>query len=266
MVRALRPAGRPKTARIPFSRIAICLLVWPALGCPGMRPTPTPMPALTLDDSPSGCAVVFLPGVLDKPKDFDNHGFAATLDDAGLEVHAVAADAHLAYYRKRTVLDRLHRDVVAPLVTEGRRVWLVGISLGGVGSLMYGNEHRDEIAGMVLLAPFLGDDEVLEEIEAAGGLSGWTPPEVLAEDDVGRKLWSWIREWQGLDPDRRPQIYLGYGESDDFAEANGRLGELLPEGRVFRRPGGHDWKAWKALWRDVIDSGLFDGCGEAASP
>ncbi len=223
-----------------------------------MRATTVPMGSLTLNASNSNCSVIFLPGVLDKPKDFDRHGFADGVRDAGLDLHLVAADAHLAYYREQTVLDRLHQDLVGPLVDQGQKVWLVGISLGGVGSLLYSRDHRQQIEGLVLLAPFLGEDDVIEEIRAEGGPLAWTPPEVLKEDDVGRKLWSWIREWHSLE--ERPEIYLGYGQADDFAPANAMLANLLEEDHVALHPGDHNWKAWVPLWKQLAGSGIFEGC------
>ncbi len=247
--------GLPRFSRV-FTLVVLCLLLG---GCPGMRPTTIPMGSMTLQASSSSCSVVFLPGVLDKPKDFDRRGFADVARDAGLDLHLVAADAHLAYYRERTAILRLRQDLVQPLVDQGQKVWLVGISLGGVGSLLYSREHPEDLEGVVMLAPFLGEDEVIEEVRSAGGPLAWTPPETLAEDDVGRKVWSWIRTWHGLEGDR-PDFYLGYGEADDFASANRMLAELLDENHVATHPGGHDWKAWVPLWRELAESGIFEGC------
>ena len=239
--------------------IVLCLFLG---GCPGMRPTTVPMGSMTLQPSSSNCSVIFLPGVLDKPKDFERHGFARVAREAGLDLHLVAADAHLAYYRERSAILRLRQDLIQPLIDQDQKVWLVGVSLGGVGSLLYSRNHPSDIEGIVLLAPFLGDDEVIEEIRAAGGPLDWTPPEQIAEDDVGRKVWSWIRTWHGLDQDR-PDFYLGYGESDDFAPSNGMLAELLDEQHVALHPGGHNWKAWVPLWKQLAESGIFEGCGGA---
>jgi len=39
----------------------------------------------------------------------------------------------------------------------GKRIWLVGTSLGGHGALLYLSEHPRDIYATVVLAPFLAD-------------------------------------------------------------------------------------------------------------
>jgi pimeloyl-ACP methyl ester carboxylesterase len=167
----------------------------------------------------------------------------------------VAVDAHLGYYYKRTIVDRLRQDVIAPARKRYDRIWLAGISLGGTGSLLYAAEHPEDVDGLVLLAPFLGEDKVIAEVEAAGGLQGWKTPEPLAADDFQRRLWFWL---QGATrPPARIPIYLGWGRDDSFARANGLLARELPPDHVFTASGGHDWKAWTALWTDFVHTGAL---------
>ncbi len=59
--------------------------------------------------------------------------------DAGLTADIVAADAHLGYYERRVVHIRIDEDVIAAGTRSGpRRVWLAGISLGGLGCGRHG--------------------------------------------------------------------------------------------------------------------------------
>ena len=100
--------------------------------------------------------------------------------------------------------------------------------------------------GLMLLAPFLGEEAIAREITSAGGLKTWEPGEV-AEDDYQRKLWQWVRRY-ALEGSGSPIVYLGYGEQDSFAPANQLLAEALPKERVLTTTGGHDWHTWKRLW------------------
>ncbi|MEM9556618.1 MAG: alpha/beta hydrolase-fold protein [Acidobacteriota bacterium] len=227
-----------------------------------MRPTPTPIPQSRLDaaSAPSSCAVVLLPGVFDRPGDFVRRGFIDAATARVPEVALVAPDAHLGYYRKRSILVRLRADVVTPLRAAHEQVWLTGISLGGVGSLLYAREHGDDIAGIFLLAPFLGEDDLIEEIRAAGGVLAWSPKGPPGDDDFAIENWLWLQRWHGSPVQDRPQIWLGYGAADDFAPAAELLAELLAPERILIHPGGHDWDAWTPLWRDFLAAGALDAC------
>lgn len=217
------------------------------------------------------CAVVFLPGSFSYPKAFARHGFDTVLRQRHPEIHMVAANAHMGYYRQRSILVRLAEDVVGPLRRDGYRVWLAGISLGGLGSLLYAKEHGDApdlgIEGLVVMAPFLGDPPLIEEIQAAGGPLQWQPSadaprQLEGRKSVGHVLWPWLADWHEARTAGRagPEIVLAYGLKDGFAPAGEQLAELLPEEDVFTHPAGHDWAAWRPLWQDIVQAGTFDGC------
>lgn len=249
---------RIRPLRLPLL-VAISVL---SSACASLRPAPTPMPVerLAAGAAASRCAVVFLPGRYNRPAAFAKAGFAEALAVRGIDAEVVAPDAHLGYYARRTVLERLHEDVVAPLRAAGReRIWLVGVSMGGTGSLLYVQRYPGEIAGLVELAPYLGEAEVVREVASAGGLASWTAPEVLAEDDFQRSLW---RSLQSIVREGEPSLFLGFGQSDDFAPGHRLLAEALPPARVAALPGGHDWRTWGRLWQAYLDTGeLTTSCG-----
>jgi pimeloyl-ACP methyl ester carboxylesterase len=219
-------------------------------GCARLRPTPAPLRTVRYEGSGQPrTLVVLLPGRYDSPGDFGRAGFPEMAARAGAQVDMVAVDAHLGYYFKRIIVERLHEDVIVPARRRYERIWLVGVSVGGTGSLAYAESHPENVDGIVLLAPFLGE-EVVGEVAAAGGLRGWQPPHPLAPDDYQRRLWAWLKRYEGGSEGEIP-LYLGYGTRDSFARANGLLGEILPEERVFILPGGHDWRTWRALWEDL---------------
>lgn len=225
------------------------LLLAASISCFYLRPAPIPVPILEHRKSASEDLVVFLPGRGGHAEDFEKHGFLQVAQEAGLAADLTAVDAHLAYYMDRSLLTRLKEDVIAPAQKRGKhRIWLVGVSMGGLGALLYAERHPEDVAGVFLLAPYLGDETVLKEIRAAGGLRGWTVPEPLDPKDHQRGVWRWLkRRADGQIPQAFP-IYLGYGAQDRFAPANAMLAASLPPERVFIAEGGHDWPVWRSLW------------------
>jgi pimeloyl-ACP methyl ester carboxylesterase len=226
-------------------------------GC--FRPRPTTVPMRTIEIKPgapgSRSLVVLLPGRFDRPEDFARSGFGELAGRYGVGARIVSADAHLGYYMERTVVDRLRKDVIAPAKAQGvERIWLAGVSLGGTGSILYSIEHPEDVSGITLIAPFLGEEEMRKEIEAAGGLRSWTPPRSLDPTDFQHRIWSWLQR-----SDNRIPIYLGWGTRDRFAAIDGLLGAVLPPDRVFTTPGGHAWKPWRALWERFLATGALRG-------
>ncbi|MBI5543843.1 MAG: alpha/beta fold hydrolase [Deltaproteobacteria bacterium] len=247
------------------------LLFAPALamtissGCAALLPAPTPMASLQYQrqaDQPKRCLLLMLPGRGDRADDYAKHGFIEALQKRPLEVDAVAANAVVGYYARRTLLERLREDVLEPAKAQGyEQVWVVGISMGGLGSLLYAKEHPG-FAGVVLLAPFLGDEAVIEEIEKVGGLGKWAPPAEIARDDYQRDLWRWLK---GAVEKGQPRLLLGFGEQDFMARSHRLLAAALPEGSTFRTEGKHDWGTWSRLWNRLLDdSELARACAAPA--
>jgi pimeloyl-ACP methyl ester carboxylesterase len=196
--------------------------------------------------------VVLLPGRRDRPEDFRRFGWGELARRAGVGARIVAADAHLGYYYRRTVVDRLREDVIAPARARGvDRVWFAGVSLGGTGSILYSIEHPEDVRGVALFAPYLGEEDLRREIEAAGGLAGWTPPQPLDPTDFRRRMWSWLKAGPPI------PVWVGWGTRDKFAPIDGLLGRTLPPERVFTTPGGHDWRAWTRLWERFLETGAL---------
>lgn len=214
----------------------------------------------TYDAAPQPCAhrilLVMLPGAGDRPQDLVEYGFVQALRERGLPVDVVAVDAHVGYYLDRSLSARLMRDIVAPArASKYQRLWFMGISLGGMGSLIYAREPAAEVEGVVLLAPFLGARGTIAEIAGGGGLSRWQPGAIKPDDDE-RSLLAWLKGYQADDP-AVPKIYLGYGSADRYAPASALLAERLPAARVATTDGGHDWATWIRLWRHLLDQDLF---------
>jgi len=252
-------------ALAPVLAIALCA----SWGCSLLvPPARVPMPSKVLRETPaSGCTAILLPGRWDRMERFEEAGFPERAEQAGIDMGLIEAAAHIGYYRERTVVPRLEQDVIGPARSRGTRdLWMVGTSLGGIGSLLYWDAHPDAVAGLVLIAPYLGEDEVLEEIRLAGSLRAWQPPADVAEDDVGHRIWRILKRLLAASSaDSAPPVFLAFGTGDDFAPGHRLLARELPTDRAFERPGGHDWDTWAALWSEVLASG--EVCADAtASP
>jgi pimeloyl-ACP methyl ester carboxylesterase len=222
-------------------------------------PRPAVVPMRTIAHPGAGVAagdlVVFLPGRGDRAEDFEQRGLLAAARKAGLEADVLAVDAHLAYYYKRVIAARLWEDVVLPARARGyRRLWLVGISLGGLGAIALAQEHPDAADGLFVLAPYLGEPELTREIEAAGGLARWSG--APSQRDF-RGVWGSLRGY--ATGEARVPLWLAYGESDRYAYGHRLLASALPRDRVLVAAGGHDWKAWERLWSEFLARGAFPG-------
>ena len=207
--------------------------------------------------------LVMLPSAKARPQDLLQYGFVRALRERGLPIDVVTVDAHLGYYLERSFSKHLTRDIIAPARARNyRRIWFMGISLGGMGSLIYALEHSADIEGVILLAPFLGARGTIAEVERAGGLGGWQPGAIKADDDE-RHLLAWIKAYRS-DAGDLPKIFLGYGTDDRFAAASKILAERLPAAQVVTIQGGHDWATWTRLWQLLLDTDLFSGAKKVA--
>lgn len=207
-------------------------------------------------------ALVMLPGAGDRAPDLVEQGFVRALRDRRLPIDVAVADARSDYYLEQSIVSRLEQDVIGPVRAQGyARIWLMGISLGGLGALSYAREHGAAVEGLVLLAPFLATRGLIAEITRAGGLRAWEP-QTLAAADPERALLEWLRDYRADDP-ALPRIRLGYGSEDRYAPASTLLAGVLPPRQITRIPGGHDWGTWLKLWERVLDDGVFSRDGPA---
>ncbi|GAB4486440.1 MAG: hypothetical protein OHK006_14320 [Thermodesulfovibrionales bacterium] len=228
----------------------LCLAIFSA-GCgPRMRPAAVPIDKVFYGSSENtSTVVVFLPGREDDVNAFECHGFVDAIRQQNISADMVAVDAHLGYYAEKTLADRMKQDVIGPARSAGYdRIWLAGVSMGSLGALLYLKHHPEEIDGVILIGPYLGDNEIIDEIRNAGGLAAWTPGDVGA-DDWQRTLWKGLRDMHGK---KLPPIYLAYGKDDRYAGGAELFAPLLPADRVSTVPGGHDWRTWHTLWKRFL--------------
>jgi pimeloyl-ACP methyl ester carboxylesterase len=130
-------------------------------------------------------------------------------------------EVNAEFYLETEIGERLAVELAESLPRRTyAELWLAGISLGGMGAIAYARAHAGRIAGLLLLAPFLGLPDENRR------------PELLAQ----------------IADARLPGIYLGYGRQDRYARASELLAQRLPPERVTTIDGGHDWPTWSRLW------------------
>ncbi|KPJ76663.1 MAG: hypothetical protein AMJ54_10720 [Deltaproteobacteria bacterium SG8_13] len=241
---------------------AVLILAVLTSGCGGKKPLET----LTYESEPprNKGLIVFLQGLGGTTNCFTAgnecfaaEGFVEAVRSRGLPYDMAAPGAHLGYYKDRTLEERLRSDVILPARAQGyERIWLVGVSMGGLGSLLYMKQHPEDVEGVLTLGPFLGYDRIIDEITAAGGVWRWQPTDFDAQKDWQPMLWQWFK-----DRDRQQNatpIFLGYGTGDPYVNAHRLLAATLPPTQVLSVEGGHSFKTFRKIWEKFLDRGHLD--------
>src|ERR1700730_12083687 len=194
------------------------------------------MRSLAITADPAATAptrIVCLPGAYHTPEDFLSAGFDTKVSQRELRLDLLFVDAEPRHFGDRRPLDQLKHDIVLPARALGcESIWLAGISLGGFVALAYAERYPQEIDGLCLFAPYLGNHMVTGEIERANGVHEWTPGE-LAEDDDERRIWRFIKEQRA----RQSPLHLGYGREDRFAASHRMMASALAPESVDVVPG-----------------------------
>lgn len=200
--------------------------------------------------------IVFMRGLGGDNESFEKEGLVDDVRNRHMPYDMVAPNAHPGYYLGRTLTPRLKADVIDPAKAAGyEEIWLIGFSMGGLGSLMYLEEHPEDIQGVYLISPFLSYPLIQEEIVEAGGLRRWDPGKYDPRDDWQRMLWDWLKKEAADNPGMN--IYLSYGSDDPYVQGQQLLAQILPPARVKTIKGGHDYKTFRRLWHLLLDSGIY---------
>jgi pimeloyl-ACP methyl ester carboxylesterase len=195
--------------------------------------------------------LVMLPGAGIEAADFASQGLVAMAQRAIPALEVIAVWPELDLYLEGSVAPVLQEAVIAPALASGiRRIWLLGLSLGGMGALLHASAYPHVVEGLLLLAPFIGTHGTVAEIALAGSFDRWsaagsgaTPPE--------RQLLVWLQR-RFRSGANRPRLFLGHGADDRFAIGHRLLAAQLPASQVVMVDGGHDWAAWTAAWGAIL--------------
>jgi S-formylglutathione hydrolase FrmB len=194
--------------------------------------------------------IALLSGTYSEPEDFVRAGFPDAARAHGVDAELVMAEVRAAWFADGTVVERIRDSVVRPAQSRGRtRIWLAGISLGGLAALSYAARHETDVAGIVLISPYPATRDILREVDAAGGLDHWKPV-IPAGGDLEREAWSWLATSRAAPP----PVHCYYASGDRFASGQRRMAAALDPARVRELPGGHDWQAWRCLWDEFLDT------------
>ncbi len=204
---------------------------------------------------PAHRLVVMLPGRGDSLRSLTDQGVAQLIQRHWPDADVVLAGLTMPFYRQGQATQRLHDEVMVPARRPVyRQVWLAGISLGGMGALLYDQQFPGEIDGMLLMSPYLGGDAIHAEIRRAGGLAAWQPgpAQVLGPDTFQRELWRSLHDWSAR-PQRTRTVWLAYGADEPFRQPIELMSPLLAPDHVIMLPGKHDWKLWSQALPALLD-------------
>jgi pimeloyl-ACP methyl ester carboxylesterase len=195
--------------------------------------------------------LVMLPGAGITAEDFAAQGFIAAAQASQPALDIIALRPDLDLYLDGTVGQVLHDGVIAAAIASGiRRVWLLGLSLGGMGALLYASDHPNCVEGVVLLAPFLGTHGTMAELSRAGRFEDWKAEASMATA-LERQLLIWLQS-QLVAGRNHPRILLGHATRDRFAAGHRLLAAALPPSQVVQVDGVHDWMAWTEAWDAIL--------------
>jgi len=204
----------------------------------------------TLEHTTQGAPAValgLLSGSYSAVEDFVREGFPVAAGENGIAAWVVMAEVRAAYFSDGSIVRRIRESVIEPARARGlSRIWLAGISLGGLAALSFAARHAGDVERIVLMSPYPGTREVLREIEAAGGLAAWRPEE--APPDPERDAWAWLRAGA-----KGARVECYFGSDDRFADGQRRIAACLPPAAVHEVAGGHEWKDWRGMWSDFLE-------------
>ncbi|MBC7982215.1 MAG: hypothetical protein H7Y02_00015 [Candidatus Obscuribacterales bacterium] len=191
--------------------------------------------------------VLVLPGRGDDLAAMRNSGIAAALQQKVPDTDVLLVEMTLPYYVEGRAMERLHKEIVLPAQQRGyREIYLAGASFGGMGALMYERDHFAELAGIILMAPYMGDPTIVEDIKAAGGLRNWDagrPEPNLNPINASREEWRVVQSWL-TNTERAQHVWLICGREDGFFEAANVVAQALLPSHFIPVDGGHKWTVW----------------------
>lgn len=194
--------------------------------------------------------LVLLPGAYMTPEDYAEHFFPGVVERQ-LTVDLMAVDLDLEAITGGQAIPAVLDQIIRPARDRYRRIWLGGISLGGLLTLCLNADHPGTVDGLCLIAPYPGSRLTTNAITRAGGLAVWEPTPTELRDPEFR-MYRWLKA-----PSADLPVFVGYGRDDRFAEGMQGIAECFPSAARQVVAGNHDWPAWRALWEHFLARGHF---------
>ena len=231
---------------------ALASIVFLFLGCSGSRGKKTLPTVRYAGMTGKRSLVVLLPTMGGKGSLYETEGFLDEVWERGFEASLEVVDVNFSLYLGNRIVELLKTEVIEPAKTEGfEHFYLVGISLGGHGVLLYATTYPEDVDGIIILAPFISGDIASEAIDEAGGLETWEDCPFLGWSH-SCNLWKSLRDYVS-DPRNQRKVVLGFGTEDIFVDQCRILADVLLPEQVFTVSGGHDWATWKKLFTKAAD-------------
>jgi hypothetical protein len=240
----------------PWTALCVLLLLVGLAACRahGDPSQPIPTALIPATSGPAQRLVVILPGRADDLARLHESGAVQAVQSAWPDADVLLAELTLDYYLAGEAPRLLRTQVITPARSRGyREIWLTGASLGGLGTMMYDGTYPGEMDGLVLLAPYVGEPALLEEIDRAGGVAAWDagPVQPITSETWQRELWRHVQTW-AHDRDAARRVWLAYGRDDRLESTMPTLVGALPVDQVFVREGGHKWTVWSPALGDIL--------------
>lgn len=235
----------------------LLLMLGMLCGCypKGNPDKPIPTVLIPAPGQPVTRLVVVLPGRGDDIAGLQRVGISQAIQSQWPDSDVTLSGLAMGYYLQGGAIQRLHDEIIVPARAHGyREVWLLGASLGGLGALMYDAQWPDTVDGIVLMAPYLGEKPLLQEIAAVGGIAHWNPGPMPAQvngDNFQHELWRHLQTWS-RHPEHARNVWLAYGDRDYLRDTMPSLTPLLLPSHVFVRSGSHAWAVWAPASRDIL--------------
>src|SRR5687767_9816224 len=87
--------------------------------------------------------MALLTGTYSEPEDFVREGFPQAVHERGIDAEVVMAQVRAAWFADGSIVRRIRESIVLPARARGHsRIWLAGISLGGLAALCYAARHE----------------------------------------------------------------------------------------------------------------------------
>jgi pimeloyl-ACP methyl ester carboxylesterase len=204
--------------------------------------------------------LVLLPGAYMRPEDFVEADFFGEVQRRGLALDLCAVAIDMATVSDGRAADAVRQQILAPARSTHQRVWLGGISLGGLMSMEITACHPQLVDGLCLMAPYPGSRLVTNAIERAGGIDAWQPG-VEALRDPDTRVWNWLKA-----PPPAMPVFVGHGRLDRFAQGMAQIAERFPPASRHVVEGDHDWPAWRVLWSRFLEAGHFPSSASSHPP
>ena len=202
-------------------------------------------------DSESDTLIIFLPGLYDTAETFKEEKFFVIARDAGIKADMVAMNIHISHLLQDVMIERIEKDIFRYVKNKGyKNVWFVGFSLGGLNSLLCYQKHIRDICGVLVLSPYIADEELIKALKQAGGIKNWQPNELENKKSIEKKLlllWGWLQ--QQYSNNNLEQVFLGYGKQDRYIEAIKLFENILNKKNVVSVNGGHNWETIRKIWK-----------------